>query len=378
MELKRFIADNSREALMQVKQQYGEDTLIISTNKVGKKTEVICAIEEPETNRESKNPYEDKIRTESGYQTKSNTAVRKANNKKEEDYRDEISNMEFSEQLGRIVSKSESKKPSKSPDMNELMKTIQEDLSDLRHKLEKQSTAVTPITKARSALSAFSERENFIEEQSRIADSIGQLVEMHPSEQRDWNGINIFHGMPGSGKSKTISSLISGLKQQEREPVLIEFIPEKTAIGTALSSLKAIGQEHNIACYCENNISDLLKRLERFSSDSLVFVETSYRNIQLNGEIPRKIGEKDLKQFLCLAADSSASSLQNFVANSPNLFRSIIMTRMDLVPDINELLPFLAEVSASIVAVYNEASKSELSSVDLASKVPVNTELRPI
>ena len=54
------------------------------------------------------------------------------------------------------------------------------------------------------------------------------------------------------------------------------------------------------------------------------------------------------------------------------------MTRMDLVPDINELLPFLAEVSASIIAVYNEASKSQLSSVDLASKVPVNTELRPI
>ena len=378
MELKRFIADNSREALMQVKQQYGEDTLIISTNKVGKKTEVICAIEEPETNSESKNPYEDKIRTEGQYQTKSNTAVRKANNKKEEDYRDEISNMEFSEQLGRIVSKSESKKPSKSPDINELMKTIQEDLSDLRHKLEKQSTAVTPITKARSALSAFSERENFIEEQSRIADSIGQLVEMHPSEQRAWNGINIFHGMPGSGKSKTISSLISGLKQQESEPVLIEFISEETAISGALSSLKAIGQEHNIACYSETNISDLLKRLERLSSDSLVFVETSYRNIQLNHEIPKKIGEKDIKQFLCLAADSSASSLHNFVANSPDLFRSIIMTRMDLVPDINELLPFLAEVSASIIAVYNEASKSQLSSVNLPSKVPVNTELRPI
>ena len=95
--------------------------------------------------------------------------------------------------------------------MNELMKTIQEDLSDLRHKLEKQSTAVTPITKARSALSAFSERENFIEEQSRIADSIGQLVEMHPSEQRAWDGINIFHGMPGSGKSKTISSIPASL-----------------------------------------------------------------------------------------------------------------------------------------------------------------------
>ena len=41
MELKRFIAENSREALQQVKQQHGDDALIISTTKVGKKTEDI-------------------------------------------------------------------------------------------------------------------------------------------------------------------------------------------------------------------------------------------------------------------------------------------------------------------------------------------------
>ena len=36
MELKRFIAENSQEALQQVKQQHGDDALIISTTKVEK------------------------------------------------------------------------------------------------------------------------------------------------------------------------------------------------------------------------------------------------------------------------------------------------------------------------------------------------------
>ena len=53
--------------------------------------------ENTKKNGKSENPYEDKIPTENEYHIKSNTPVRKANNnKKEEDYRNEISNMEFS------------------------------------------------------------------------------------------------------------------------------------------------------------------------------------------------------------------------------------------------------------------------------------------
>ena len=82
MELKRFIADNSREALLQVKQHHGEDALIISTNKVGKKTEVICAIEDPKDEDIEK----DKIKTKKANgqeSSKINPAQRKTANKRE-------------------------------------------------------------------------------------------------------------------------------------------------------------------------------------------------------------------------------------------------------------------------------------------------------
>ena len=47
MELKRFVGDDSKAAMDQVRAEYGEDALIISTNKIGNKTEMICAVEEP-------------------------------------------------------------------------------------------------------------------------------------------------------------------------------------------------------------------------------------------------------------------------------------------------------------------------------------------
>ena len=49
MELKRFVGEDSKAAMDQVRAEFGEDALIISTNKIGNKTEMICAVEEPPT-----------------------------------------------------------------------------------------------------------------------------------------------------------------------------------------------------------------------------------------------------------------------------------------------------------------------------------------
>ena len=44
MELKRLIANDSKSALQSVRDECGDDALIVSTNKVGKKTEVIYIV----------------------------------------------------------------------------------------------------------------------------------------------------------------------------------------------------------------------------------------------------------------------------------------------------------------------------------------------
>ena len=366
MELKRFLADNSRDALQQVKKQHGEDALIISTNKIGKKTEVICAIEESP-----------KVETTIRKQTEQNRDELKSNSKNEtkptnvtKELGEDIANIEFSEQLGRIVSKAELKKPKKSPDINELMKTIQADLSDLRNKLENQANSVAPITKARSALNAFGKRDKFIEQQNQLENSIGTLLESKLSEQRNWQGINIFYGIPGSGKTRIVESIITGLTKKDSLPdcTLIEFSSITENELAEFNNLTTLGQRFNIACFKENQLSNLLDRLDKLPTEHKIFIEVSYEDIDVAKKMLSGRNTRVTNEFLCLPADSTPTALSRVIETAPNLLNSIIMTRMDLVPDINDMLSFLAEFAASVVGVHTHTGNGQSASVDLSSK----------
>jgi len=363
MELKRFIAENSRDALQQVKQHHGDDALIISTTKVGKKTEVICAIEES-VNKEKTEAKE------TGTATLTNGEPETSSARKTEVLRDELSSIEFSEQLGRIVRKSESKKPSKTPDVNELMKTIQEDLSDLRHKLENQANMVTPITKARSALNTFGKREKFREKQDQLADSISDLLEKQICEQRHWNGTNIFYGMPGSGKTRTIESIISGFSDQDglSDCTLIEFNSSKRTNIQTFANLSKLSQHFNVAHFREKNVTNLLARLSKLDESNRAFVEISHEDLELIRQNSHELNELGVNHFLCVAADASLYSLRKIVDTCPELLKSIVMTRLDLTPDAEDLVGELAEIAASVVAVYTHTSNDDLASVDLSSQ----------
>ena len=72
-------------------------------------------------------------------------------------------------------------------------------------------------------------------------------------------------------------------------------------------------------------------------------------------------------EFLCLPAIQRPLRSQESL-KQPNLLNSIIMTRMDLVPDINDVLSFLAEFDASVVGVHTHTGNGQSASVDLNSK----------
>ena len=50
MELKRYIEKDSKTALEKIRNLHGDDALIVSTEKVGNKTEVIVGVEETKSN----------------------------------------------------------------------------------------------------------------------------------------------------------------------------------------------------------------------------------------------------------------------------------------------------------------------------------------
>ena len=365
MELKRFIGENSREALEQVKQHHGEDALIISTNKIGRKTEVICAIDEISENQAKKTSGQ-KPKDSIPPKTDQKISTSADNSKDHPELSDEI----FSEQLGRIVSKAGSKSRKKEPNINELMKTIQEDLADLRNNIEKQSGSVTPISKARTALNAFTKHEIYVEQEKQIAHAITNLLTRPIYQQRTWSGINMFFGAPGAGKSKIIETLIRGMfssKKGKQATALIEFKPENPTLGIPSNSMN-LAQHFNIACYRETTIENLLARIEEIKTGTNILIEASFYNLDLQPLIPEEHEGTPINQHLCLAADCSPSILGTFTESAPDLLKSVIMTRLDLIPEINGLISALAESSASIQAVASQTGKYSQDSVDLAAE----------
>ena len=77
MELKRLIANDSKSALQCVKDECGDDALIVSTNKVGKKTEVIYATDISERN--SKEDFQ-KTQADTARFSDALGAIKKSNN----------------------------------------------------------------------------------------------------------------------------------------------------------------------------------------------------------------------------------------------------------------------------------------------------------
>ena len=126
-----------------------------------------------------------------------------------------------------------------------------------------------------------------------------------------------------------------------------------------------LGKHFNIAFFSESNLNDLEARLKRLVNPSRVFIEVCYQDSTETRNITSKVSELGINEFLCLSADSAPSAMFQLIESFPDLLESIVLTRLDLVCDIDDMLSLLAELSASIAGVYNQASKEGRDSVAL-------------
>jgi flagellar biosynthesis GTPase FlhF len=166
MELKRLIANDSKSALQCVRDECGDDALIVSTNKVGKKTEVIYAIDISE-----KDPEEDFRKTQA------DTA-------------------RFSDALGEI----KNRQNNESSDVRNLLGQIQRELGTLKQKIDAQQRGFqNPEIKAPSKASDLALRS--------IKTRVEKLIETPLEKQKSWSGIQLFAGTAFSGKKPALSAL---------------------------------------------------------------------------------------------------------------------------------------------------------------------------
>ena len=326
MELKRLIANDSKSALQCVRDECGDDALIVSTNKVGKKTEVIYAIDISERNPE-----------ESNQKTRADTT-------------------RFADALGEI----KKKQNNESSDVRNLLGQIQRELGALKQKIDSQPPGFqnhevkTPSKASELALRSLKTR-------------IEKLMKAPLEEQKSWSGIQLFAGTAMSGK-KTCMEHLTATREQAFEAAksdsyaIINFNADKKSARAFLQQWQQLGElaeRDNAPIFHINKIEDLRCLIESFASKHNLFVDLNDTSLLGDSKMIETIKRYDVEVNYCLTANAPAPTileLSRIQEQIPSVNCVFSVTEHD---EVNQIIDRLAVNNLQISAI-NQVSDLEL------------------
>lgn len=296
MELKRYLEVDSKTALEKIKSEHGEEALIISSDKVGNKTEVIVGVSKNEDINGTQN--KEKGRTE---------AFRHA----------------LEANSNREIEKRSSREKGKNP----------------WAVIEKLNTEILDIKSAMLEIKEQKEREKalHITEIDRKIESCG--FDLAPIEEcNKWQSVNVIVGKPGSGKTDVLKRLLNQMRQEE-EVLLItlgNINPDKSLM-SLLSEWK-----HS---YLASEDPSILDKVAKMSGCfNKIFIEVDYTFTQQAIEHPVT---KDSTVMICSGADQEFNSAE-FFSETYKIQPPLILTRLDLCSNLPSALNSLADSGAEI------------------------------
>jgi len=331
MELKRLIAEDSKSALQSVRTTYGEDALIVSTNKIGSKTEVICAVDLLPDNE----PFVDD--TNRGEAKAEAPVVALETHDK--------GNGPFSASLNSVI---DAKPIASDPGLANLVANIQQELLELResvvahvatnpHELNPQENNDTGAT-----LNERSLRQQY-----------GSLRALPLNEQKTWQGSHVFVGRPGSGKTSCIENL---LRTHAAAPfALIALSSLQSDPDSATEhwlKLAKISQKYSVPCVHAQNYDQLERLISQLEEQHTILIDTQAGLLEDLQELQLLAAKHTLQIHSCIGADFAAET----VAGASATLQSTIITRADLACELQPMFGALGRAQAQIVAVTGQVN----------------------
>ena len=394
MELKRFVGDDSKAAMDQVRAEYGEDALIISTNKIGNKTEMICAVEEPpaaESVNHASQPDSEGLDISEATSTVASLLNRvaadnaSATQSKRGSSKERIAE-EFSKELTSALTEGQQgiklrepfvpasrKEPTPEPQnefdqspqdskaMHRMMQTIQADLTRLRKQLEEQAEVQTPLRKAQLAMASINQHVQQEPGSGYITEQVDALIDRQLSQQRNWQGVHAFVGYPGAGKSTVIATLIQQSRSEDGPAnTVVISLQNKVKATTNYGSAPAMLVSDGLARLCQHlgivylqasNLDQLGRHVASYRDDHQVLIDTPATLIQDPVALATLITENEILPHLCLAADAAPWIIDSFKESIPWISASILLTRFDLAGNLEATLSALEAQNAKISGI---------------------------
>jgi flagellar biosynthesis GTPase FlhF len=394
MELKRFVAADTKSAMEQVRASCGEDALIISTSRIGNKTEMICAVEiapEEAPEHSSAAAVVNMLSKAVAHSDITEPRVGKAADDSpfapNSDTSKPADSDSFSSQLGSALrgsttqAKNSDTRAEHGPqaaastsapkhtavreseasmsEMRQLMQTIQSEFSDLRETLQHQSTANVPIDRARAAISSFNRliQKRGEDQFQNVLEQIQRLNKLCPGQQQNWQGAHLFLGLPGSGKTSCIMQIADNLATSvntSSKPNALITLTQPGSLkeqGQSWPALSRHAQKLNIAYFHATDEVALSKLLETYGPTHNVFIDSHAEQLTDDEALFNLVSQNSLIPHVCFPADNSLLILENLRQRAPWLVSSMVLTRLDLAPDFESLVSALEVVGAQVDCV---------------------------
>ncbi len=402
MELKRFVGADSKTTMDQVRAHYGDDALIISTNKIGNKTEMICAVEEPQTQtalpNQSATDSAESLDISEATSTVASLLNRVAADAAAEGMpagnfsgtkADERIAREFGQELNSALenrqrisdadapfvsnspltpSDSPALEPKRSTlpsgkDMHQMMQTIQEDLARLRAQLEAKAAAETPLHRAQLAIASINQlaKEHTAAGSTKFIEQVQGFLSQPLAQQRDWSGAHAFVGHPGAGKSTVIAQLMQQTLQADTNTNMMvislgrgyyqDLTVQPNAGMLSDEGLAQLCQRMGVAFLQANNLDQLTQLLARYRQNHQILIDTPANLLQDQEALISLVTENEILPHLCVAADMSPAVMAPLKDAVPLIMSSVIVTRFDLAPDLGGLLSALELHAAKLSGI---------------------------
>jgi|TARA_B110000090_G_C13343826_1_gene432148 flagellar biosynthesis protein FlhF len=378
MELQRILASNTRAAMEQVFNLYGEDAMIVANNRVKGQTEIIVALDlvsevkaaltkTPEVATEAHNAANFGELIEAHIEGKTDQHEAYVSNKTALNGHDFESLSEtiptaqipaldplVDISLDRVTKALNGENYKEAADREylkarEIVDLVKQELSTMRdefkmsqHKdswsgrlavndemgplVEALNEAGMPVGMRESVIEVINQSESVRDAITQLTSAIGDEIE-HIDLLNNLQGVHIIAGSSGAGKTMMAGRLAKQMAQKygENEVALISF--DDVRIG-AWAQTQLIGSQSGVDTFRANSIEVLMQLISEMGSRKLILIDTSGVDIETNIQT-LSAALPGAQKHLLLAADASESSAKRQLKSDGVQWHSVMLSRFN-------------------------------------------------
>ncbi|MBD3821207.1 MAG: flagellar biosynthesis protein FlhF [Thiotrichales bacterium] len=341
MKLKRYLGPNMRQVMALVREELGDDAVIMSTRNTDEGVEIVAAID-PESSMKQEAPLQQGARAS-------------------------FTSPELSHQSGQSFGKENQEIQKMAAELQAVKTMLKDQLAGLAwnhsEKMEPEKVRLLKrlvqlgvgwdlaqeLVDGLESLNDNSWSEVLLELERRIPTSMGDVVDM--------GGVVALVGPTGVGKTTTIAKMASRFVMRNSPSQLALITTDCYKIG-AQAQLKTFADLLGVPVYVAASEGELLNLLASLTSKKLILIDTaglSQKDSQIEQQPTKtKMGLETIRNYLVMSAATQLSVMKDIVSAFGKVgLKGCILTKLDEATQLGNILTVLIEHKLPPVYVSN-------------------------